>query len=125
MRPATQPESGLRPDILAIQRSRADESSAAHTPNLQHTLASTNNASTALDAAERAPLPQALPITNATRCQLLTARVVAETLNVCVETVLRWIRNGELPAIRLPGGAPVLSDTLGGDGGGGQRHGAW
>jgi excisionase family DNA binding protein len=26
-------------------------------------------------------------------------------LDVCAETVLRWIRNGELPAIRLPGGA--------------------
>ena len=36
---------------------------------------------------------------------LLTARVVAELLGVCTETVLRWIRNGELPAIHLPGGA--------------------
>lgn len=36
---------------------------------------------------------------------LLTARTVAEVLGVCTETVLRWIRNGELPAIHLPGGA--------------------
>lgn len=36
--------------------------------------------------------------------RLLTAREVAETLVVSVETVLRWTRRGELPAIRLPGG---------------------
>jgi excisionase family DNA binding protein len=36
---------------------------------------------------------------------LLTARRVAETLDVSPETVLRWTRRGELPAIRLPGGA--------------------
>lgn len=37
--------------------------------------------------------------------RLLTARVVADTLGVSAETVLRWTRRGELPAIRLPGGA--------------------
>lgn len=37
--------------------------------------------------------------------RLLTAREVAEILNVSPETVLRWTRAGELPAIRLPGGA--------------------
>jgi excisionase family DNA binding protein len=37
--------------------------------------------------------------------RLLTAREVAELLGVSVETVLRWARRGELPAIRLPGGA--------------------
>jgi excisionase family DNA binding protein len=37
--------------------------------------------------------------------RLLTARQVGETLGVSPETVLRWTRRGELPAIRLPGGA--------------------
>ena len=36
---------------------------------------------------------------------LLTARAVAELLGVSTETVLRWSRRGELPSIRLPGGA--------------------
>jgi excisionase family DNA binding protein len=36
---------------------------------------------------------------------LLSARQVAEYLGVSTETVLRWTRRGELPAIRLPGGA--------------------
>jgi excisionase family DNA binding protein len=36
---------------------------------------------------------------------LLTARQVAERLGLSTETVLRWTRRGELPAIRLPGGA--------------------
>jgi excisionase family DNA binding protein len=36
---------------------------------------------------------------------LMTARTVAEQLGVSPETVLRWTRRGELPAIRLPGGA--------------------
>jgi excisionase family DNA binding protein len=36
--------------------------------------------------------------------RLLTARAVAETIGVSPETVLRWTRRGELPAIRLPGG---------------------
>jgi excisionase family DNA binding protein len=35
----------------------------------------------------------------------LTAREVAELLGVSTETVLRWTRRGDLPAIRLPGGA--------------------
>jgi excisionase family DNA binding protein len=37
--------------------------------------------------------------------RLLTAREVAERFGVSAETVLRWTRRGELPAIRLPGGA--------------------
>jgi excisionase family DNA binding protein len=37
--------------------------------------------------------------------RLLTARELANTLGVSAETVLRWTRRGELPAIRLPGGA--------------------
>ena len=36
---------------------------------------------------------------------LLTARQVAELLDVSAETILRWTRRGELPAIQLPGGA--------------------
>ena len=36
---------------------------------------------------------------------LLTAREVAELIGVSAETILRWTRRGELPAIRLPGGA--------------------
>jgi excisionase family DNA binding protein len=36
---------------------------------------------------------------------LLTARQLAQRLGVSPETVLRWTRRGELPAIRLPGGA--------------------
>jgi excisionase family DNA binding protein len=30
---------------------------------------------------------------------------------VCAETVLRWIRNGDLPAIRLPGGAIRIAES--------------
>lgn len=37
--------------------------------------------------------------------RLLTARAVADMLDVSTETVLRWTRRGELPAIKLPGGA--------------------
>lgn len=37
--------------------------------------------------------------------RLLTAREVADTFGVSPETVLRWTRDGKLPAIRLPGGA--------------------
>jgi excisionase family DNA binding protein len=36
--------------------------------------------------------------------RLLTARELADYLGVSPETVLRWTRRGELPAIRLPGG---------------------
>ena len=41
----------------------------------------------------------------ATADPLITARQLAETLGVSTETVLRWTRRQELPAIRLPGGA--------------------
>jgi len=37
--------------------------------------------------------------------RLLTAREVAELIGVSSETILRWTRRGDLPAIRLPGGA--------------------
>ena len=36
---------------------------------------------------------------------LLTARAVADLFDVSAETVLRWTRRGELPAVKLPGGA--------------------
>jgi excisionase family DNA binding protein len=37
--------------------------------------------------------------------KLLTARSVADLIDVSPETILRWTRRGTLPAIRLPGGA--------------------
>ena len=37
--------------------------------------------------------------------QLITARSLSETLGVSAETVLRWTRRGEVPALRLPSGA--------------------
>ncbi len=37
--------------------------------------------------------------------RLLTAREVADLLDVSTETVLRWVRAGKLPAVRLPSGA--------------------
>ena len=37
--------------------------------------------------------------------RLLTTREMADMLGVSTETVLRWTRRHELPAIRLPGGA--------------------
>ena len=40
-----------------------------------------------------------------TERRLLTARELAEQLGVSAESVLRWTRGGELPAIHLPGGA--------------------
>jgi excisionase family DNA binding protein len=42
---------------------------------------------------------------------LLAARQVADQLGVSAETVLRWTRRGELPAIRLPGGAIRYRET--------------
>ena len=36
--------------------------------------------------------------------QLLTARSVADLLGVSAETVLRWTRRGDLPALKLPSG---------------------
>ena len=35
---------------------------------------------------------------------LITVRDVADRLGVAPSTVLRWVRRGELQAIRLPGG---------------------
>ncbi len=36
--------------------------------------------------------------------QLITARSVAEQLDVSSETVLRWTRKGKVPAVKLPSG---------------------
>lgn len=36
---------------------------------------------------------------------LLTARQLADVLGVSTDTLLRWTRAGEVPAIKLPGGA--------------------
>lgn len=36
--------------------------------------------------------------------RLLTARIVAEHLGLTPETVLAWVREGKLPAFRLPSG---------------------
>jgi excisionase family DNA binding protein len=36
--------------------------------------------------------------------RLLTARAIADTLDVTPATVLRWTRQGDLPAVRLPSG---------------------
>jgi excisionase family DNA binding protein len=43
---------------------------------------------------------------------LLTAREVADVVGVSSETVLRWARRGELPAIRLPGGAIRVRENV-------------
>jgi excisionase family DNA binding protein len=43
--------------------------------------------------------------------RLLTARQVAGDLGVSAETILRWTRRGELPAIKLPGGAIRFRET--------------
>ncbi|HLM25423.1 MAG TPA: helix-turn-helix domain-containing protein [Thermoleophilaceae bacterium] len=37
--------------------------------------------------------------------RLLTAREVGELVGMSPETILRWTRRGELPSIKLPGGA--------------------
>jgi excisionase family DNA binding protein len=55
------------------------------------------SALTPLDTGGTAPLPA--------RSSLLTAREVAQRLQVSTETVLRWTRTGELYGFRLPGGA--------------------
>jgi excisionase family DNA binding protein len=36
---------------------------------------------------------------------LLTTRQVADMLGIHPETVLKWARNGDLPAVKLPSGA--------------------
>ena len=43
--------------------------------------------------------------------RLLTAREVGETLALHPETVLHWVRDGKLPAFRLPGGAIRIRQT--------------
>ena len=110
MRPRRQTWSGPCPDLTDTKRSRAGESSAEPTGNPAMHPTARQNCSAALDATSPAPLPvvRANPTPG---YRLLTARMVAETLDVCAETVLRWMRNGELPAIRLPGGAIRISES--------------
>jgi excisionase family DNA binding protein len=43
---------------------------------------------------------------------LLTAHAVADLFGVSTETVLRWTRRGELPAIKMPGGAIRYRDDM-------------
>ncbi len=105
------PESGRSPDFPAKQRSRDGVSSAAETRRQPMPSPDDRGANPALDTTGSAPLPPPSGISTGTSCHLLTARTVAEALDVCAETVLRWIRNGELPAIRLPGGAIRINES--------------
>jgi excisionase family DNA binding protein len=105
MKASTQEWSGPCPDLNDKQRSRDVESSAAEALTRPEPPAEKGPARPALDATGSAPLPTPSGTSSAMTGQLLTARTVAEILCVCAETVLRWIRNGQLPAIRLPGGA--------------------
>ena len=97
--------SGPCPDLIATQRSRDGVSSAAKNAGRHAIPCVHSTVSAALDSSGSAPLTKPFVEVNAPSCQLLTARAVAELLDVCTETVLRWIRDGELPALRLPGGA--------------------
>jgi excisionase family DNA binding protein len=54
-----------------------------------------------LDGAKRRLQADSAPA----REQLLTARDVADRLGLTAETILRYVRAGDLPAIKLPGGA--------------------
>jgi excisionase family DNA binding protein len=74
-------------------------------------LPQNDGACPALDTVGLAPLPPVLSAEGVPETRLLTARIVAARLDVCAETVLRWIRNGELPAIRLPGGAVRIAEA--------------
>jgi excisionase family DNA binding protein len=42
--------------------------------------------------------------------RLMTARMVADQLGLTTETVLAWIRQGKLPAFRLPSGQIRVSE---------------
>lgn len=111
--PASHPSthrSGPCPDLPAKQRGRDVGSSGGATIRAPQALPDRDSAAAALDARGSAPLPRPT-IRLVPGRQLLTARAVADLLDVCPETVLRWIRNGELPAIRLPGGAIRIVDT--------------
>lgn len=43
--------------------------------------------------------------------RMLTARAVADMLDVSPATVLRWTRHGDLPAVRLPSGQIRYRET--------------
>jgi excisionase family DNA binding protein len=103
-------KSGHCPDLIADHRSRDGVSSAAASARHALPLPHNSSATSALDTTGSAPILQP-HATEPERCRLLTARAVADILDVCPETVLRWIRNGELPAIRLPGGAIRINEA--------------
>lgn len=103
--------SGQCPDLTASRRGRDDVSSAATAGRQPQPAPPTRGATPALDTAGSGPLPRPSDIASAQSCPLLTARAVADLLDVCAETVLRWIRHGELPAIRLPGGAVRIIES--------------
>jgi excisionase family DNA binding protein len=103
--------SGPCPDLTANQRSRDGLSSAAIALSQPASPANNHGLSRALDSGGSAPLSTPPTTDGTTRCRLLTARTVAELLDVCAETVLRWIRNGQLPAVRLPGGAVRIIES--------------
>jgi excisionase family DNA binding protein len=105
------PRSGPSPEPAAKQRSRDDVSSAADAIRLPAARSPCHNIRAALDAGSSAPLPPGSGTGSEPQRRLLTARVVANMVGVCTETVLRWIRNGELPAIRLPGGAIRIAEA--------------
>lgn len=44
--------------------------------------------------------------------RLLTARELAEILNVPVTTVWKWARVGQVPCLRLPGGRALVRFDL-------------
>jgi excisionase family DNA binding protein len=111
VRPQRPAWSGPCPDLTTTKRGRAGGSSAGPTRDTGQNGTTHANRSAALDAIGPAPLLQLQAIGTPSVRQLLTARAVAEMLDVCAETVLRWIRNGELPAIRLPGGAIRIIDS--------------
>ncbi|MGH2844060.1 MAG: helix-turn-helix domain-containing protein [Solirubrobacteraceae bacterium] len=100
------PESGRSPDIPAKQRTRERVSNAAQPHRPTHPHRDHHPRVAALDTTGTGPLPPPQPVGIDPVCdRLLTARAVADRLDVCTETILRWIRDGRLPAIRLPGGA--------------------
>lgn len=105
-----QAQSGRSPDTADKQRTRDGGSSASTSLRLARALPARTEPLVALDATGSGPLPPAPRRDGATPIRLLTARAVADTLGVCTETVLRWVRSGELPAIRLPSGAIRIGD---------------
>jgi excisionase family DNA binding protein len=102
--------SGRSPEPAAKQRTRDRVSSAGQPIRTGQAFPVRRQPLTALDSTGSGPLSPASPRDGAASQRLLTARTVADMLDVCTETVLRWIRLGHLPAIRLPGGAIRIAE---------------